>query len=152
MPKVQRHLKSEPLVSELKVTVWKKCRTSDFQFQLFCQRAIFRDATAPYASMDHWSKKGTYTGRGRIALLPFWALFWVRNPFCNRDFWKALFPCTKYQFLPCFEASWPFYWTICQFHAHLSWDFCQKSHRQSVFCEIFGATCQFSHKSYSFVS
>ena len=23
--------------------------------------------------------------RARIALLPFWALFWAKNPFCNRD-------------------------------------------------------------------
>ncbi len=38
-----------------------------------------------------------------------------------------------------------FYWTMYQFHVHLSWDFCQKSYRQSVFCEIFGATRQFSN-------
>ena len=38
--------------------------------------------------------KGSKLGdarRAQIALLPFWALFWVKNPFCNRDFLKVPF-------------------------------------------------------------
>ncbi len=92
-----------------------------------------------------WKTRGPMSGRGRKALLPFWALFWVKNPFCNRDFWKSPFSMQEMPVLPCFEASWPFNWTIYQFHTHLSWDFCQKSYQQSVFCEIFGATRQFSN-------
>ncbi len=33
----------------------------------------------------------TYSRRARIALLPFWALFCVKNPFYNRDFLKVPF-------------------------------------------------------------
>ena len=29
--------------------------------------------------------------RARIALLPFWAVFWVKNPFCNGDILKVPF-------------------------------------------------------------
>ena len=64
----------------------------------------------------------------------------TKIPFVTGIFGKAPFPCKKYHFLPCFEASWPFWWTIYQFHAHLLWDFCQKSHRQSYFVK-FSALC-----------
>ncbi len=52
-----------------------------------------------------YSTKGTFTGRGRIALLPFWALFWVKNPFCNRDFWNSPF---SMQEIPLSALFWGF--------------------------------------------
>ncbi len=42
--------------------------------------------------------------RARIALLPFWALFWVKTPFCNRDFLKVPFLSQKIHICALFWA------------------------------------------------
>ena len=50
------------------------------------------------------------SGRPRIALLPFWALFWAINPFCNRDFLKSPFFMLK---LPISALFWRFSALFC---------------------------------------
>ncbi len=61
-----------------------------------------------------WPDKHTYAchkicipGWAQIALLPSWALFWVKNPFCNKDFWKIPFSRQKIfqNFCPFLEIS-----------------------------------------------
>ena len=52
---------------------------------------------------------------------PFEPCFGSKIPFVIGIFGKAPFPCKKYRFLPCFEASWPFCWTtyisfMCIYH------------------------------------
>ncbi len=66
----------------------------------------------------------TYSRRAQIALLPFWALFWVKNPFCNRDFLKVPFLSIKiHLFALFFAASWPFSSTKFSSRPHLAWYF-----------------------------
>ena len=60
----------------------------DFQWNLWYW-APFCKSVIGAAGGNQWSNM--FARRARIALLPFWALFWVKNPFCNRDFLKVPF-------------------------------------------------------------
>ncbi len=50
--------------------------------------------------------------RARMALLPFWALFWAKNPFCNRDIHQniALFQTLWLPFFRSLQSPFALFW------------------------------------------
>ena len=70
----------------------------------------------------------TSAGWGRIALLPFWALFWGQKSLLKRDFWKIPFLPLE---IPLSALFWGYMALLMnhqsllnQFYAYFSQDFC----------------------------